>query len=309
MLPKRAIFFTDEDRGKAFLSFLRSTIPSSALFFVISGLFFRSEYEPLQFLQKNVKSLVVPFLFFYTFSYVLFYLGTYFVLGFNNLTEAKGIMDCFTQKQYFNGPLWFIICLFWIKLINFLIQKLFKKEAFQVLIVLAVGALGFYLGKNECDLPLALDTALTFTPVLYGGVLMSKYSVLHRYSKSEHIIFSIILYLSCYPVTTSISASINRYEWGVYFNFLAFSALLSLSILFLCKELLNKSIILSFIGRNSMWIMCTHHLVYRPIKLFTDSALKEPFSVVCTFTLTLIICCVTAPLVNKYVPVIIGRDK
>ena len=96
---------------------------------------------------------------------------------------------------------------------------------------------------------------------------------------------------------------------GGYFTLLYFSIALSLAIVFFCKAFLGKSVLLSFIGRNSLWIMCTHHLLYRPIKLVMSRLLDGNLEPIATLLLTLVVCCVTAPFVNKYCPVVVGKKR
>lgn len=187
-----------------------------ALFFLLSGLFFTNKTTLgfKEYLVDDFKRIMIPFLFFYVISYFLFYVGKLVVPGFMDMTTANGILDCFTQKQYFNGPIWFLICLFWIRLICYLICHYILNEWLRAFLALGVGLLGYILGRNNIDLPLALDTAFTFTPILYFGMLSFKIALFERYLKIENGIFACIFYLSCIPVTISVSDSLNRYEGG-----------------------------------------------------------------------------------------------
>ncbi len=188
-----------------------------ALFFLISGLFFipKASLPFNDYLKGDVMRIIVPFAIFYIFSYILFYVGKAFVPGFTEMTEANGILDCFTQKQYFNGPIWFLMCLFWIRLFCYFIERYVSKERIRAAIALCVGFCGFLLGKYLIDLPMNLDTALTFTPIFYAGTLVTRLSLFNRYSKVETGLFSGIFYMSCIPVSISIQDSLNRYG-GVF---------------------------------------------------------------------------------------------
>ena len=283
-----------------------------ALFFLISGLFFipKSSLPFKDYLKGDVFRILVPFAIFYILSYMLFYVGKVIVPGFTEMTEANGILDCFTQKQYFNGPIWFLLSLFWIRLFCYFIERYVSKEWIRAAIALCVGLLGFLLGKYEIDLPMNLDTALTFTPVFYVGTVITRLSLLNRYVKIETGLFSGIFYMSCIPASMAIRDSLNRYAGGGYFSLIYFCLLLCVAVLFFSKTFLNKSVLLSFIGRNSMWIMCTHHLVYRPVKIVLERFLDIQTMNIWVMVTTLILCCATAPLVERYMPFIIGvRNK
>lgn len=82
-----------------------------------------------------------------------------------------------------------------------------------------------------------------------------------------------------------------------------------MAVLFFSKTFLTKSVLLSFIGRNSMWIMCTHHLIYRPVKIVLESFFDIPSVTILVMVATMIICCATAPLVERYMPFVIGVRK
>ena len=187
-----------------------------ALFFILSALFFtkKVQLDIREFLRGDVQRLLVPFLIFYVISYLLFYMGQAVLPGFQDMTEARGILDCFTQKQYFNGPIWFLLCLFWVRLFCFFIEKYIPNEWIKAGVALFIGLFGFLLGKYEIDLPLTIDTALTYTPVFYGGILLNKFTVSSRYNRIESGVFSPILYMSCIPVAMSIQDSMNRYGGG-----------------------------------------------------------------------------------------------
>ena len=101
------------------------------LFFILSGFFFRDNIPWKEFLKKKTRTLLIPFLCFYIFSYIIYYGMVSLKPSFATLTEAKGILDCFTQKNYFNGPLWFLLSLYEIQLIVFFIRRVVKKEIVQ----------------------------------------------------------------------------------------------------------------------------------------------------------------------------------
>lgn len=187
-----------------------------ALFFLLSGLFVTAKDNVFHWLGKNVRSLMVPFLTFYVLSYMLFYIGKAYVPGFNEMTGAKGLLDCFTQKQYFNGPIWFLLSLFWMKLFVYTIQKITDKGWLQLLLAMALGTCGFMLNKYEADLPLAIDTALTYTPVMLAGNILWKSNVIQKYTRAENAVFSGVLYLSSMPVAIRVADSLNRYGGGVF---------------------------------------------------------------------------------------------
>ena len=287
----------------------RAHAAQTTTFFMLSGFFFSTKVRFSDFLNKNFKSILLPFLIFYLFSYAVFYVCKFCVPSFSSMTTAKGILDCVTQKQYFNGPLWFLLSLFWIKLITYGIMKSSKYEVVRFVLALICTGGGYLLGYYNIMMPLAIDSALSSVLVFYVGFIINKYHVLDRYSKIECGIFSVIFYISCLNIPGSIVSSTNHIT-GSFIAVEYICLVLSIAVILFSKSLFSWSKILSFIVRNTMWILCTHHLLYRPIKLgLSHFAINSLFSSILTFIVTLALCCVTAPIVEKYFPVLIGKAK
>jgi len=281
----------------------------TTLFFLLSGYFFKNIENFNTFLKKSIETIVIPFLIFYLFSYFLFYLGVWFYPGFIEITSAKGVLDCFTQKQFFNGPLWFLLCLFWVRSIVWILFKSINNVWLQSLVVFFIGCIGILVGKYEIDLPLYADTALSSTPYFFVGYLLHKFKWMEKFGKIESGLLSFVFYSSCFSFPVVIYHSINRFE-GSFFAIIYVSVALSIAWILLSRCLLNKSVILSFIGRNSMWLMCSHHLIYRPIKLLLSQVASNEFvNTGLVFVITLIICCITAPIISKYFPLVIGKGN
>lgn len=283
------------------------TVQTTA-FFLISGFFFSTKMDGNTMLRKGVLNILVPFVIFYVLSYSLFYVGTTFVPNFGDLTTASGILDCFTQRQYFNGPLWFLLCLFWVRCFVWLILRL-PKEWMQIVAALILGWGGHFLGYKEIFIPLCLDIALSSVPVFMAGVLIKKHVWLDKFNKVDSGIFAVVFYTSCLAIPIVIENSLN-YSSGSYSATCYVSLAISISLVFLSKSLLDKSKLFAFIGRNTMWLMCTHHLVYRPVKIIVERFVdNHTNSSILIFVITLAICLAVVPLVNEYTPWLVGKNK
>lgn len=95
-------------------------------------------------------------------------------------TSAGGILDVFTQRQYFNGPIWFLLSLFNVSLLMFLISSTSQREWGRCLYVCLFGLFGYFLDQADVMFPLMIDTSFTMLPFFYVGVLVKRYS-LHKY--------------------------------------------------------------------------------------------------------------------------------
>ena len=76
-----------------------------------------------------------------------------------------------------------------------------------------------------------------------------------------------------------------------------------MAVLYLCK-VVKRLPIVSYCGRYSIILLCTHHLFYRPIKLVLMklSFVPTEYVVWITAVLTLLCCYISIPLCIKYIP-------
>ena len=284
------------------------TVQTTA-FFMISGFFFSVKTNVKSFLLKSCKTILLPFAIFYVLSYILFYAGSYLVPGFSEMTTATSLLDCFTQRQYFNGPLWFLLCLFWVRLIVWCVISFIPKEWLQVIVAFILGWGGHLLGSQEVFLPLCFDIAMSSVPVFYVGYLIKKRAWLEKFGVIESGLLATVFYISCLALPIVIENSLN-YSSGNYTKTLYVSLCISIALIFFSKFSLSNSKVIAYIGRNTMWLMCTHHLLYRPVKMAIGHFVTNDVALSwMVFSITLIICCATAPLVDKYIPIIVGKTK
>lgn len=107
------------------------------LYFVLSGLFFKDYGGWSGLLVRKTNKILVPFLFFYLLAYVVFYLLKWFAPSLL-VTTARGICDVFNNRQYFNGPLWFLLALFWCHVLFYAITRMFRHDGVRIAAVLLV---------------------------------------------------------------------------------------------------------------------------------------------------------------------------
>lgn len=137
------------------------------------------------FIEKKVNGIFIPFVSFYLLSYFFFYICNWIMPGVIK-TSAGGILDVFTQRQYFNGPIWFLLSLFNVSLLMFLISSTSQREWGRCLYVCLFGLFGYFLDQADVMFPLMIDTSFTMLPFFYVGVLVKRYS-LHKYLRGGGI--------------------------------------------------------------------------------------------------------------------------
>lgn len=278
-------------------------------FILLSGFFFSADLPIGKFVEKKIRTILVPFVAFYVISYVLFYVGKLIYPLIANMTEAKGFTDLFTQKQLFNGPLWFLLCLFWNQLIMFGVVRNFKRQYVRLTFIMLLGVCGCLLGYYQVFLPLFFDTALSTMPFFYAGFILRKHKVFcHIDIKSTFILlFSCAIFLFVFPYAES-QPSLNSW-YNVFIATWVIYPIIIITVTTLCK--LFRGGVMAWIGKNTLYIMCTHHLVYRPIRLVISQFVTSTDLCSClVFVFTMLVVCSTIPFVNKYMPWIVGKfDK
>lgn len=281
------------------------------LFFILSGFFLHTQLPLREQLTKKARTLIIPFVLFWIISYALFYMLEMFLPQFQT-THAKGILDCFTQHEYFNGPLWFLPALFWAQMVIFLLYKLVRLECAILAATLFLGFVGYYLGTYDCFLPLGMDIAMTSVPFLYFGLKINDVKLFENQKWYWLIVCAILLYIVGYYENIDLNMSLNQYDCE-YLQLVFGVLVLSLSLIYVCiliasyVKVVDRS--LSLIGRNSMWIMCSHHLIYRPVKALTNHYCSDPYGPWIVLLVTIVICLLSAPLVERYAPILIGKRR
>lgn len=283
------------------------------LFFVLSGYFFSARMSFKDFINKKNKTLIIPFLFWWVLSYSLFYMGKFLIPNFNNYTSANSILDCFTQQEYFNGPLWFLLALFFIQLISYFVEHFVRKEIIRFLIYTIIGIIGFEIAKANIDLPLKIDVSLSAIPFFVFGMVVKRYSIIDYFQDKLTLFFSTIIFYVVYILCpVSFFLAVNRFEGSIVEVF-GVGLSLSLSYLLIVKQIdiyaPKISYFLAYVGRNSLYIMCAHHLLYRPIKMLLSKYSFGEFDGYILLIISTGTCLITAPFVEKYLPSIIGKVK
>lgn len=306
-----------------FFSFPGSYIAFMMMFFVMSGLLFNETKSIKELIVGRINKLLVPFLCYYLLGYLCFYVLQWvfpnyldYAKASDSAVRAKGIFDVFTQRQYFDGPIWFILCLFWSEIYFIFIVKFLPKYIVPV-IVFVLGAIGWLLGLREVHVPMMMDTAMTVLPVFYIGWLLRKRNFI-QWKLSWRTVFVLVV-SACNSIFI-----VWQYDPGIHLHYnwphgnpvllLVLSVTAPITILLVCRylcaipieRLLHKNDIprfpiISYFGRNSLTPLGMHHLIQRPLIVFglsMDNGL---------FIFTTIFCYVAIPIINRFLPWMAGK--
>ena len=286
------------------------TAMRTPLYLALSGLFFKDYGGFGQLLVRKTNKIFIPFLFFYVTGYIIFYLCRALFPGLF-LGDAKGILDVFTQNQYFNGPIWFLLVLFWCNLVFCVITLNVKKEIYRLLIVILLFFAGYAVEKASIFLPCMLDAAMIGMPFFYFGYLLKKSPLLYSETKTSYtLLLSALLFCVAYVTDKMFSPIIFFHDKIIEGNLLAMAVLACSSVvalLLLCKSVKRLPVV-SYIGRYSIISLCLHHLFYRPLQLCVRAVpCLQEYEIYIVSLLTIALCMASIPVCIKYLPYVTAQ--
>ena len=287
------------------------------LYFFLSGLFFK-EYEGFGgFIKRKINKLLIPFLFFYLTCSVflpnVLYVFGYSVRNIDNIGWLNSLLAVVspTQRSFSNGPIWFLICLFIINIIFYLCQILVRKTTANdyILLVLSffIGYIGYYLGKNSIQLPLYIDTALSSLPFyVCGYYLKNKTDILLPNHLDKYLPLLAVL---CLFVTTLIATPTN-FQYNVFENFysLYLGGILGTLFIIFISKIIKSLPLISYWGRYSIIVLCTHQMVIQFILLFIRNyTLSVWIIATIAFVVTMGLELLIIPFCCKYLPYVTAQ--
>lgn len=272
-------------------------------FFVLSGLFFKEYDKTRTFIIKKINGLLVPFVFFYLTAYAMFY-ALKFCAPQLLITHAEGISDIFCNRQYFNGPIWFLISLFWSNIYLYIINKCIKKDFLRITVIIVSGLCGWIMGQAGVIAPMFMDVALTTLPFFAAGYYLKKTTFIYPNKYDKYSILMIIaLWIPIFLFTEysyiRISFHYNIIEGPLVYVAGFIGAIL---ILLICKKLKSLPFV-TYCGRYSLILLCVHHMIYRPLMVLMPKTGIEILSSnwsIAIITLLLSVACI--PVCKKLFP-------
>lgn len=236
------------------------------LFFFLSGYVFSpTKFKSFkQFIKLRLKSLVVPY---FTLSFIQYLIFVLYEKQINEYTfgyiePILGIFYSSNTTMKIGIPLWFLTCLFVVQVLFYFVRKL-DKDIIIIIALFVLSLLGYtYSRHNYIRLPWSMDTALTAT-VFYGlGYLVNKnkqyFSRISRYPYIDlTLVTALIWYIFNYLNTKNNRIDMFGNSYNNYFYFY-FSALSGILMCIFIAKCINKSKILSFLGKHTLAILAFH---------------------------------------------------
>ena len=283
----------------------------NSIFFFLSGFFFYR--KPIKnFIKTKIKTILIPFLFFYLLSYPFRIIVHYWDYRTLSTFDWRCILDIFdisaqTDYLFVNVPLWFLICIFVIQVIYYFISYLDKRLIAVIAIACLVAKDLFY----SIPSPFMINAAFYYLGFFALGNLFGK-PLIEKLKNPQfrHISLRISILLMIIVIGVSINSTNNWIELQTTHIKLLMIFFTLMSVASYFNE--NKHLrLIRFFGENSLIIMGLHVpplIVIKRISmmLFGECTPMMGFlhSILCIAILyVVIIFC------NKYIPFLVGKSK
>lgn len=258
-------------------------------FFLVSGYFFNIKGKEGfdKYFINLCKRIWIPYIsynfffiilhnFFSKFN-LLFEQGPY---GFNEIVNRFLDVILFGASEQMAGAFWFLKILFQMSIVYFIIYRYIKKEWIRNIIIFLLILYGQYLSRRQIVLWNNFNSIASGIMFLHIGNLFKRYNN----EKKINIIgvaVSLIIFIIAFINGEVLSILDNYYGFKPMLNVLAAIGGTYI-LLYISKNILNKSNILKYLGMNSIKIMAWHFV---GLKLLTViiSLIKSEYSLLASF--------------------------
>lgn len=227
------------------------------LFLAVSGyLFDESRFaNPLEFLRKKVRTILVPYAFLSFISYVAACLvdgHTY------PLTQTLRELVVSTRGHIsINPTLWYLTCLFVVEVVFYFIAILVKNDFAKAVVVLPLSVLGWVTFQNA-RLPFSADTALHFLLFFFIGYAWRRYTPGKLAAGAGGIGVVMVGMLITRPDLYQAAIAWSNQSFFLSYAVSVGFALLGMGACWQLSMMLRESKTLRSLGANSMGIFALH---------------------------------------------------
>ena len=273
------------------------------LYFILSGLFFKL-YEGFEgFVKRKVNKLLIPFAFF---------LVTTSILPYWIINHGNSLVYFFNEHNgpVYNFSIWFLLCLFEINIVFYLIQLVagLVTKRYHTHLVIAVSALfgciGLFLAAREIKIPLYVGTAMTALPYFSFGWWLRRHT--HFLSTPVNAKVDLPLIVICFLIVALLSVRVTYSYNSIPCEGLATAHLCGIAgtmMVLTAAKIIKQIPFVSFWGRYSIMILCTHQLVIFALSFALGSLLPERLGgALLVFVVTLFICHFLILFMKRYMP-------
>lgn len=280
------------------------------IFFLLGGFFFKR--KPFKtFLYEKIRYVLIPFVLFYTISY-LFRIALYYWDSGSIASFHWGcLLDVFkissrTDYLFVNIPLWFLLCFFTIQIIYYFISYLNKWSVLVIAILCLLSKQFFF----SIPAPFMINSAFYYLGYFALGNVVGKPWI----EKLRDIKFRKMSLAISILLFAGLFIPMDEFE-GFVFNVLRFVKLLmAFFIIMSIASWLNEKRYLSlvrFYGENSLTILGLHTLPLVVVNKLTLMLYGEctPFMGFIQSVIVMAVMYFVILLCNRYIPFFVGKKE
>lgn len=287
-------------------------------FFFLSGINSRKDLELdfKTFLLKKIKTLIVPY-------FILNIIGIiiHLVLSHFGIVDSVSLVEMLLGIIYSHdivlptplGPTWFFATLFLVQVLFYLINKVARDDR-DLFYMTGICALIGYLNsisKYEIYGPWHIESV--FTAVFFyflGYIFMKNVHVFDKLFNKKKLMFVLgvfALFISLFFINGNQRVSMHSNQYGAILSFYIPCLSIIFGLILLVNIFFKKSFIFETIGKNSIFFLCYHNMLFALYRYFFPIFLKNDLYF---FILSIIVTIILFPLsflVPKKLPILLGR--
>ena len=279
------------------------------LFFMAAGCVYKQK-PVLIVLKRRFQTIVIPY---FSFGMLVLIYWQLIERRFRNsdmsfISALLGLLSGQYDYLDFNVHLWFLPCFFvTVIFYNVMVSIGEKKLTWVVSALMSVA----YVHVPFQGLPWGIDRVFRYIGFYAIGNILTEGGIekkVEEYSAISKVIAGIFLLVFNFGLS----------YFGLYIGYMWFvTALIGVGGVFIKSVFINENIILQYLGRISIIVLCIHGPVYRvliklvsvALHLGTDVARTNFLIVMSVVVLTLMICTVVYEIVVRIVPWMVGKKK
>ena len=272
------------------------------LYFFLSGFFFKTYGSWFNLLRKKTNKLLVPFLFFYVTTSVIFPAVFHDAFGvqINTVCGWASTYAFIWPEEFPNLPIWFLWSLFLANMLFCLIADISRNKYWlTALITFVIGSAGYAMKFYETDLPAFIDTTCYYIPFFCIGYGASKSEILSRdFGKAQYWCLSVSLLIICI-LFANIKSGILPFNVLLFYT----SCTSGIAFVLMLSKQWGRVPLITYYGRYSIMILVTHVLVIRACRRFLEPAIADAdICSVATLLCVMLISLMLIPIMHRYIP-------
>lgn len=238
------------------------------LYFVLSGLFFKTYDGIIPFFKKKTNKLLIPFIFVFIFVVVPTTVFLDIKTGVDVIWSSVFIDNNGKINLGIDGAIWFLLCLFFVNIFFYIIFLLSKRNLITIIMLSCLcGVGGYLLNMKNQYLLVWMDSALTAVPFFMFGYVLRKHSSLlnEDYSRKDFCFFivALVVLLLVYSFNEYCGTDViefARNEFNVHLLSLYIGGGAGTLLVLFFSKFFTRIPLVSYIGRYSIVVLLTHLL-------------------------------------------------